>query len=305
MRNWNYINGAEIGNSTWYEPRRMPFQPRALRYAYEQAKKKGLSGQKLEAEMLRILKTTPHESAATESEMRKDVSEWVLHNGNPEDFVNNKSMETGNCKFINSDREFFKELADDAKKEEKKDDADIEKVKNAVYDMTDRDYENEYKRLVQQRNNTQEGTAEYEKIQKRLAEIRKKLGRSPFGNKIFNAKAGNMLLRVQAVEVGKPWVIYYDTEAEEFYTDYKGSIYDNPGFRTKEEAINYVKKRMKVGNSASDDKFAYVMREFDEGKLKTPDGKVVTDPAQAKAIAYSESKEAENGLARARNAIKK
>lgn len=61
----------------------------------------------------------------------------------------------------------------------------------------------------------------------------------------------------------------------------------------------------KVGNEASDDKFAYVMREFDEGKLKTPDGKVVTDPAQAKAIAYSESKKTENGLARARNAIKK
>lgn len=66
-----------------------------------------------------------------------------------------------------------------------------------------------------------------------------------------------------------------------------------------------VKEReKKAANSASDDKFAYVMREFDEGKLKTPDGKVVTDPAQAKAIAYSESKKTENGLARARKAIK-
>lgn len=141
----------KVGNSTWYEPRRMPFQPRSLQYAYEQAKKKGLSGQKLEAEMLRIAKTTPHDSAATESEMRKDVSEWVLSHGKPEDFVNNK----------------------------------------------------------------------------------------------------------------------------------------------------------RTGNSAQDDKFAYVMREFDEGKLKTPDGKVVTDPAQAKAIAYSESKKTENGLARARNAMAK
>lgn len=61
----------------------------------------------------------------------------------------------------------------------------------------------------------------------------------------------------------------------------------------------------KAKNQASDDKFAYVMREFDEGKLKTPDGKVVTDPAQAKAIAYSESKKTENGLARARNAMNK
>ena len=59
----------------------------------------------------------------------------------------------------------------------------------------------------------------------------------------------------------------------------------------------------RTGNSAQDDKFAYVMREFDEGKLKTPDGKVVTDPSQAKAIAYSESKKTENGLARARKAM--
>lgn len=113
------------------------------------------------------------------------------------------------------------------------------KVGNATYDMTERDYENEYKSLVQKRNNLQKGSKEYEEVQKRLDEIRKKLGRSPFGN------------------------------------------------------------------SASDDKFAYVMREFKEGKLKTPDGKVVTDPAQAKAIAYSESKKTENGLARARNAMNK
>jgi hypothetical protein len=76
------------------------------------------------------------------------------------------------------------------------------------------------------------------------------------------------------------------------------------GFTIDEkDFINAIKKE--VGNSASDDKFAYVMREFDEGKLKTPDGKVVTDPAQAKAIAYSESKKTENGLARARNAMNK
>jgi hypothetical protein len=76
------------------------------------------------------------------------------------------------------------------------------------------------------------------------------------------------------------------------------------GFTIDEkDFINAIKKE--VGNSASDDKFAYVMREFDEGKLKTPDGKVVTDPAQAKAIAYSESKKTENGLARARKAMNK
>lgn len=46
------------------------------------------------------------------------------------------------------------------------------------------------------------------------------------------------------------------------------------------------------------------LRSMGQGKLKTPDGKVVTDPAQAKAIAYSESKKTENGCARARNAMK-
>lgn len=372
MKNWNYINGAEVGNSTWYEPRRMPFQPGALRYAYEQAKKKGLSGQKLEAEMLRILKTTPHASAATESEMRKDVSEWVLHNGNPEDFVNNKGMETGNetmrewatskPKSVgNSDREFFKELTDDAKKEEKKDDEEIEKVGNqspqerlnqdlsiikeecrkkgtslsfselakelekygwnfnelrklklpvsvgnskvgnAAYDMTDRDYENEYKSLVQKRNNVQRGTKEYEEIQKRLDEIRKKLGRSPFGNKIFNAKCGNSIVSEYNAEIQR-----LTRKAEQLRRMGQGKSameVEKQIEKLGKELYEYDHKPTK--NSASDDKFAYVMREFDEGKLKTPDGKVVTDPAQAKAIAYSESKKAENGLTRARNAIKK
>jgi len=112
------------------------------------------------------------------------------------------------------------------------------KVGNSTYDITERDYENEYKTLVRERNNVQEGSPEYKKIQKRLEEIRKKLGRSPFGN------------------------------------------------------------------SASDDKFAYVMREFEEGKLKSSSGDIVTNPEQAKAIAYSESKKAENGLSRARMAMK-
>ncbi len=44
----------------------------------------------------------------------------------------------------------------------------------------------------------------------------------------------------------------------------------------------YIKK-------SSTSKFDYVMEEFAEGKLKTQDGKVVTDKDQALAIAYSES----------------
>lgn len=37
------------------------------------------------------------------------------------------------------------------------------------------------------------------------------------------------------------------------------------------------------------DKIKKVMQEFEDGKLKTPDGKVVTDKKQALAIAMSES----------------
>ena len=44
---------------------------------------------------------------------------------------------------------------------------------------------------------------------------------------------------------------------------------------------------------AQDDKFGTVMKEFYEGKLKSGSGETVTDPQQAKAIAYSESKDSE------------
>lgn len=42
---------------------------------------------------------------------------------------------------------------------------------------------------------------------------------------------------------------------------------------------------------AQDDKFGTVMKEFYEGKLKSGSGEKVTDPQQAKAIAYSETKD--------------
>ena len=62
----------------------------------------------------------------------------------------------------------------------------------------------------------------------------------------------------------------------------------------------------KTGNeeTKAERKFGKVMGEFEEGALKTPQGKTVTDPAQAKAIAYSEADKVDN-LKRARNAMKK
>lgn len=62
---------------------------------------------------------------------------------------------------------------------------------------------------------------------------------------------------------------------------------------------------LKVHNETKDErKFGKVMGEFEEGELKTPQGKTVTDPAQAKAIAYSEADKVDN-LKRARNAMNK
>lgn len=62
----------------------------------------------------------------------------------------------------------------------------------------------------------------------------------------------------------------------------------------------------KIGNeeTKAERKFGKVMGEFEEGALKTPQGKTVTDPAQAKAIAYSEADKVDN-LKRARNAMNK
>lgn len=73
--------------------------------------------------------------------------------------------------------------------------------------------------------------------------------------------------------------------------------------RLEEELKN---RGLPVGNeeTKAERKFGKVMGEFEEGALKTPQGKTVTDPAQAKAIAYSEADKVDN-LKRARNAMKK
>lgn len=74
-----------------------------------------------------------------------------------------------------------------------------------------------------------------------------------------------------------------------------------------EKQIEKLGKEMReaVGNETKGErKFGKVMGEFEEGALKTTQGKTVTDPAQAKAIAYSEADKVDN-LKRARNAMNK
>ena len=76
-------------------------------------------------------------------------------------------------------------------------------------------------------------------------------------------------------------------------------------FTSVDEAKKAIDKKS-IGNeeTKAERKFGKVRGEFEEGALKTPQGKTVTDPAQAKAIAYSEADKVDN-LKRARNAMKK
>lgn len=59
-----------------------------------------------------------------------------------------------------------------------------------------------------------------------------------------------------------------------------------------------------INETKGERKFGKVMGEFERGELKSGSGEKVTDPAQAKAIAYSEADKVDN-LKRARNAMAK
>lgn len=246
MKNWNYIEGAKTGNGIL-----------DILKSEKPIKMKSSKGA--------IVTIHPDGSAAHQE---KEGSQMAVHHHNSfkeavEYYKNKGYTKTGNDtpleyahrkpKVINNDKtgaeEFFKQLSDDVKEREEKDDADIEKVGNAK-DKNGKDL--------------------------RVGDI-----------VLVWTSAGERAGKVKEVS-GDRITVAIRNEGD----------WSTPG-KLADKVSN-----SKTGNEASDDKFAYVMREFDNGKLKTPDGKVVTDPAQAKAIAYSESKKTENGLARARKAIK-
>ena len=81
----------------------------------------------------------------------------------------------------------------------------------------------------------------------------------------------------------------FNLENVEFDADTEGlEEYQDMGeYEAKEEG-------QRQFNSAFEDKVAFVMREFEEGKLKDSHGNIVTDKDQALAIAYSEAREKVN-----------
>ena len=69
---------------------------------------------------------------------------------------------------------------------------------------------------------------------------------------------------------------------------------EDPHYYTKLKGAGLMKSRLVLGKSekkpkSGKKKIAYVMKEFAAGRLKSSDGKVVTDKKQALAIAYSEA----------------
>ena len=214
----------------------------------------------------------------------------------------NEKDKVGNTKVINSDREFFKELADDAKEREDKDKQEVEKLVENRLDWSEnlvgkevwvKSKGDEWKCYVMQ----DKGDKVY--IRHDADGSQGWVSKERITGKVNNSKAGNVASEYEILkhDPSKMHPMYKKAYEEAM----KKLAREDEEFKKRFEKEYGVKAK----NEASDDKFAYVMREFDEGKLKTPDGKVVTDPAQAKAIAYSESNKTENGLARARNAIKK
>lgn len=89
---------------------------------------------------------------------------------------------------------------------------------------------------------------------------------------------------------------YYITNLRNGKEIFSPSRYDAIGIMEKNGS------RVENEETKAERKFGKVMGEFKEGALKTPQGKTVTDPAQAKAIAYSEADKVDN-LKRARNAM--
>lgn len=232
---------------------------------------------------------------------------------------------TSKPRVINEDKtgaeEFFKKLSDDVKEREKKDDADIEKVGNSS--VSGGTFKSEVGNAktgnAKDKNDKDIKVGDFVNVTGKKGKVTKIIGDVVevfFDNsgtyypdrtdryyasectKIGNSKTGNVASEYEILK----------QDPSKMHPMYK-KAYEEAMKKLAREDEEFKKRfekeyGVKAKNEASDDKFAYVMREFDEGKLKTPDGKVVTDPAQAKAIAYSESKKTENGLARARNAMK-
>lgn len=134
---------------------------------------------------------------------------------------------------------------------------------------------------------------------------------------VGNARLGKFLMEgghtAELVEEGGKFIIKFDDGSTETFMTRKAAdsylkshseLYIGNSKTGNETLAEYAKSKPRVINDEKSDKFGYVMREFKEGKLKSGSGETVTNPEQAKAIAYSESEKVDN-LKRARNKMAK
>ena len=210
MKNWNYIEGAKVGNikddkkaqQLWDE------MQHAKKLAEDWAREIHRTGKE-------EYKGSQKDAEEAYRKAKREYEKYAMN------------AKTGNEK---TDVEgFFKQLSDDVKEREEKDDEDIEKVGNVA---------SEYEILKQ------DPSKMHPLYKKAYEEAMKKLAR----------------------------------EDEDFKKRFE-----------KEYGV-------KAKNEASDDKFAYVMREFDEGKLKTPDGKVVTDQHRQRQLHTAKARKPKTAL---------
>ena len=314
MKNWRYINGAEgikIGNYG------VSLDSAGARQVREMAAKLWTSGMHNSRD---IAMAIAFEIAKTSKAMQENKADVV---SNIQDIIDRwiKEVKTGNDTLaeyakrppkIVGGNSLPEELEKDVEKKDKEkvdDGEELKKTGNAK-DKNDKDLKvGDFVNVTGKKGKVTKiigdvvevffdnsGTYYPDRTDRYYASECTKIGNSKTGNVQYH-KVGKITIRLEAND--DDWTVYDDNGHE--LRSGKGGL-----GRAKywaEHFARFINKR--TGNEASDDKFAYVMREFDEGNLKTPDGKVVTDPAQAKAIAYSESKKTENGLARARNAMNK
>lgn len=136
-------------------------------------------------------------------------------------------------------------------------------------------------------------------IEKQIEKLGKEL------RELGNSKTGNETPEEMEVKY-KGYTITYFPYQKKYMVRHPSEVSGliQKHFTSVDEAKKAIDKKTVGNETKGERKFGKVMGEFEEGALKTPQGKTVTDPAQAKAIAYSEADKVDN-LKRARNAMNK
>lgn len=250
-----------------------------------------------------------------------DKQEWSMFQGLKKD----AEKEIGNKAIVLKDGNVWVVLyANETKSQEFESEAEAREFAKKVGNAdTVSEYNSEIQRLTKKAEELRrmgQGRQAME-IEKQIEKLGKEL------HELGNKKVRNYQYAISVTNPFRDARIYGEALAKEDYVRMKytgtdelkriwersttGEDYERAAFKDFKEA--YHKKYMeldrtgnkKTGNETkAEEKFGKVMGEYEEGALKTPQGKTVTDPAQAKAIAYSEADKVDN-LKRARNAMNK